>query len=100
MNKERGETDREDQSGQLPEVPLKPLVDLLRRIVQSPPWLGELTSAKEDEDNVIERWVCKETESLLEWLQLVEKASEAIQAVARFKVRNLPKRENSEPDAR
>lgn len=82
---------REKADGQRePELSIKPLVDLLSRLVQEPPWLPSTGDAVADAQS-IDDWLCERSGEVITWIQTVEKCSQAVQALIRFKVENPPR---------
>ena len=69
-----------------PKLPVKPLVDLLHRVIQEAPWRhfeDELT-----EEERIERCVFEMPEKVVTWLTVIERCSQAMQQLVRLKVGN------------
>lgn len=77
-----------------PELSIKPLVDLLSRLVQEPPWPPSGRNAVA-EARMIDHWVYEKTEEVVTWLQTVEKCCKAAQALIQFKVENLPRKKDA-----
>jgi hypothetical protein len=73
-----------------PELSIEPLVDLLARLVRERPWQPSAGNALADA-HTIDDWACEEPIELITWIQTIEKCSQAIQALIRFKVGHRPR---------